>query len=190
MMLVYMLKSKKSQFWYADFLIAVLILVLISYLFISSINQLNKKQDKFQSISSDSLLISSTLMSEGYCVDDNCEGNWRNLLGNIGFVENGKVIQDNLKALISLTSTSEGYNISKILLGTRNNYIFYFEDSDDLNSKITISGETKNIYGYYKNPPITEVSQINAESYVRTTRFVYLENVNTKKIAKLVVIVW
>src|SRR3989344_2944215 len=132
MMLVYMLKSKKSQFWYADFLIAVLILVLISYLFISSINQLNKKQDKFQSISSDSLLISSTLMSEGYCVNDNCV-EWRNLLGNIGFVKEGKVIQDKLKSLISLTSTNEGYETSKILLGTRNNYIFYFEDSDTLN---------------------------------------------------------
>ena len=190
MMSAYMLKSKKSQFWYADFLIAVLILVLISYLFISSINQLNKKQDKFQSISSDSLLISSTLMSEGYCADDDCE-NWRYLLGNIGFVENGKVIQDKLKALILLTSTNDGYETSKILLGTKNNYIFYFEDSDDLNSKITISGEdNKKIYG---KSGIDEVSQINTESYVRTTRFVYLENpplINTKKIVKLVVIVW
>ena len=65
-------------------------------------------------------------MSEGYCADDDCE-NWRYLLGNIGFVENGKVIQDKLKALILLTWTNDGYETSKILLGTKNNYIFYFD---------------------------------------------------------------
>ncbi len=171
---------KKAQFWYADFLLAILILVGISFLFIRTITDLNSKQDKIQGISSDAFSISNSFMSKGYC-PSNCGPDWSNLNGNIGFVREGKVIQTNLDDLISLTSTSDGYDKSKIILGTKNNYIFYFEDN---NQKIFMSGEE--IFG---NPLIDDISKINSNSLVKVTRFVYLDT-PIKKLVRLVIIVW
>ncbi len=172
---------KKAQFWYADFLLAILILVAISFLFVTTITNLNSQQDKLQSLASDAFAISSSFMSEGYC-PSNCLSDWRDLNGRIGFVKEGKVLQNNLQDLINLVSTNSDYENSKILLGTRNNYIFYFEDNT--NTKIPIIGGDV-VYG---NPSVNYVSEINAESLVRTTRIAYLPQ--TQQIVRLIIIVW
>ena len=111
---------KKAQFWYADFLLAILILVTISFLFIRNITDLNFKQDKLQDIANDGVSISNSFMSEGYCPSNNCMNDWGSISGRIGFVKQGRVIQYKLTNLTDLTSTNKGYDISKFLLGTKN----------------------------------------------------------------------
>jgi len=186
---------KKAQFWYSDFLIAILILVGISFLFIRNITDLNSDQDKLQSLSSDSVLISNAFMSQGYCPSspNDCLTDWQQSnMGRIGLVKDSKVVQENIEALISLTSTEQGYQKSKALIGTRNNYIFYFENSDDLNTKIEIKDELGVILGtIFGNPSVNDISQINARSFIKTTRLVYLSNNdNTNRIVKLITIIW
>jgi len=178
---------KKAQFWYSDFLLAVLILIAISFLFINNITNLNSKQDKLQVLSSDGIAISNSFMSEGYCPPPrSCGSNWVNLEGRIGFVKEGRVLENNLKDLINLVRNQEGYEDSKILLGTKNNYIFFFEDE---NGKIQIQGDLGDpIYGKWD---IDDISDIQAESLVKITRIVYLDNSGiTKKLVRLVIIVW
>ncbi len=183
--------QKKAQFWYSDFLIAILILVGISFLFIRNITDLNSDQDKLQSLAADSILISNVFMSEGYCPDvpGNCLLDWtQNNKGRIGFAKDSKVIQEQVEALISLTSSEQGYQKSKALIGTRNNYIFYFENSDDLKNKILIGSNGDAIHG---NPSVNDISKINARSFIKTTRLVYLSNNDiTNRIVKLIIIIW
>src|SRR3989338_8430186 len=98
--------QKKAQFWYADFLIAILILVAVSFLFIKNITDLNSKQDKLQSITNDAIAISSFLMSEGYCPTNDCLNDWGdpfNKDGRIGFVKEGRIIKDNLEEITAET---------------------------------------------------------------------------------------
>ena len=187
--------QKKAQFWYADFLLALLILVGVSFLFITSIRDLNSSQDKIQSIVSDSNAISNSFMSEGYCPSDDCLTDWQNGNGRIGFVKDGKVIEDNLLDLIALNQDvdNNGYNMSKNLLGTRNNYIFYFEDTDADNTKIgigTMGGPLVTVSGY---PNIDDIAKISSTSLIKVSRIVYLENSEgsvTNKIVKLIIVVW
>ncbi len=184
-----MLNQKRAQFWYADFLLAILILVAISFLFIKNITDLNSKQDRLEWVANDAISISNSLMSEGYCPSNpfnTCYSDWLILTGRIGFVKQGRVIQNNLVSFIDLTQTS--YDTSKIFLGTKNNYIFYFEDENG--NKITINGIANPEKIIYGNPSVNQLSDINAESLVKITRFLYLDNNGLKKIVKLVVIAW
>ena len=177
--------QKKAQFWYADFLIAILILVAVSFLFIKNITDLNSKQDKLQSITNDAIAISSFLMSEGYCPTNNCLNDWKGDNGRIGFVKEGRIIKNNLDALrdLNLDMVNGGYEKSKILLGTKNNYIFYFKDQNDNGP-----GGYVSFYGY---PGINNLEGIKAETFVAITRFVYLETGTGKgEIIKLIIVVW
>jgi hypothetical protein len=114
-------------------------------------------------------------MSPGYC-PTNCFSDWNNTNGRIGFVYQGRVNDSRLNDFINLTSKQQGYGNSKILLGIRSNYIFYFQDNN--NSKINIVGWVKGIYG---NPSINNLSDINSDSLV---------NSGTGQITKLAIIVW
>ena len=174
--------QKKAQFWYADFLIAILILVAVSFLFIKNITDLNSKQDKLQSITNDAIAISSFLMSEGYCPDNDCLGKWELLDGRIGFVKEGRIIKNNLDDLIGLFAND--YETSKILLGTKNNYIFYFRNQNDI--------EPFGYGDFYGNPQITSLESITAETFVTITRFVYFDadGDNKGEIIKLIIVVW
>ena len=179
--------QKKAQFWYADFLIAILILVAVSFLFIKNITDLNSKQDKLQSITNDAIAISSFLMSEGYCPDD-CLSDWSdpfNKDGRIGLVKEGRIIKNNLNSLIDLVANDNGYQTSKILLGTKNNYIFYFRNQNDIEPVGYVD-----FYGYY--PKINNLEEITAETFVTITRFVYFDadGDNKGEIIKLIIVVW
>ncbi len=172
--------NEKAQFWYSDFLIAIFILAIISFLFIINIAELNSKQDNAQLITNEAISISNNFMSEGYC-PTNCYSDWINKDGRVGFVHQGRVEMDKLNDFINLVSND--YDISKILLGTKNDYVFYFENSD--NNKIRIGDSDYLVYG-----KVNDIAEINADSFIKINRFVYLPIGEKGEIVKLVVVVW
>lgn len=155
---------KKAQFWYADFLIGLLILVFISILFIKTITDLNTKEDTIQNLLNDGISISNSFMSKGYLSDQ-----WVNTQGRIGIADNGKINNidfNNLKAL--------NYKTSKTLLGVSNDYAIYIEYTDG------------SISDWYSKPGIFSISGINSDSIIKVTRFAYYNG----RLAKLVIVVW
>jgi len=72
---------KRAQFWYADFLIAVLILMIIGMLFVVSIKDLTSRNEILKDLTLEASDISSVLMTEGHgSLDD-----WNNGLELLGF---------------------------------------------------------------------------------------------------------
>ena len=181
--------QKKAQFWYADFLLALLILITISFLFVRSVSDLGSKQDQIFSLTSDAFSISNSLMSQPHCpsVPGNCTADWlTSSNGRVGFISLGKVQQENLTSFINLNRND--YEKSKLLLGTVNDYIFFFEDNNGP-IQIELYGNSSNYY--YGKPGINILADINTESLVKTTRFVYLNNNgNTRRIVRLAIVVW
>jgi hypothetical protein len=162
---------KKAQVWYTDFLIGLLILIAITFIFTRTILDLNAREDKFQELINDGLSISNSLMSEGYCASYGCGAAWnRNPpIGRLGFVKNGKVVKENFDAFINTD-----YEKTKTLLGSKNDYILYFEYNG---AKIDYNG--KYVFG-------NENGFSKAENTIKLTRVVY----NAGKIVNMIVIVF
>ena len=180
---------KKAQFWYADFLLGLFVLFIITFIFNRVIIDLNLKGDKAQELINDGNSISNSLMSPGYLGFSQWSAS--NPSGRIGLVENGKVINSKLsdfKKLLSLTGTPSGYDKSKILLGiNKNNYLMYFEDKNGN----PIADTTGNkVYGGLDD--IAKINQIGADNIVRFTRFVYYDNnVDGKgELVKMNILIW
>ena len=155
---------KKAQFWYADFLIGLLILVFISFLFIRTITDLNTKEEIIQSLLNDGLSISNSFMSKGYLSDQ-----WILSEGRIGIVDYGKIVSTDFNNLKSLD-----YQISRNLLGTSSDYAIYIEYTD---------GSTSD---WYSKPGIINIEGINSDNLVKITRFVYYNG----RLVKLIIVVW
>ena len=107
--------TKKAQFWYGDFLVAVLILMIIGVLFASSIIDLTSRNEIIKELILDASDISSVLMSEGYY----SEG-WANYQGTIGLITDYRFDPDKLNSFLEL-----GYNKQRAMLGTINNVWIY-----------------------------------------------------------------
>ena len=75
---------KRGQFWYGDFLVAVIILMIIGTLFVSSIMDITSRNEIIKDLILEASDISSTLMSEGYMT----ENEWQDGIGTIGFFTN------------------------------------------------------------------------------------------------------
>lgn len=172
---------KKSQAWYADFLIGLLILIFITFVFTTTIIDLNTKEDKLQELSNDGISVSSSLMSSAY----GSYGSWIIYppSGRLGFVKNGRIIKEDFEEFQNLVNSDEGYKNSKILLGTKNDYILYFEFNDEI-------FENK-VYG---KPGINinnnKIEGIISDNIIKITRIVYYDLDNSGKIVKMVILIF
>lgn len=161
---------KKAQVTYADFLIGLLILILITFIFTQTIINLNSREDKFQELSNDGFAISNSFMSQGYCPTNNCLNDWNNEKGRVGFVKDNRLILNNFDKFTTLLNGADGYKKSKILLGTQNDYIFYFEYNNNVISNIY--GKTNNLNG------------INTQNLIRITRILYYNLDDSGKVSE------
>ncbi len=166
---------KNSQASYADFLIGLFILILITFIFTQTIIDLNSREDKFQELINDGVSISNSFMSNGYCPTQNCIRNWDNKEGRIGFVNNGKIMKKNFDDFLKLE-----YAKTKILLGTKHDYAFYFEFDGN---KLSYNGKT--VYGKYTN-----LHEIKTENIIKINRILYYNLDNEGKIVNLVILVF
>ena len=144
---------KKAQFWYGDFLVAVLILMIIGFLFVSSIKDITSRNEIIKELIIEASDISSVLMSEGYGdVDD-----WQNGIGTIGFMTDGRFDILKFYDFISLEDKQ------RVMLGTYRNVWIYLQDR---NGNIIDSNRLQ----------IGSVNDINSNNLVHVKRFVFYEN--------------
>ena len=168
---------KKAQATYADFLIGLLVLIAITFIFTQIVIDLNSREDKFQELINDGAAISSSFMGSAYGAYG-WTGNQPT--GRLGFVRDGKVIKKDFDDYLNLLNSQNGYKKSTILLGTRNDYVFYFEfDETKLNY-----GE-REVYGKYD-----DVDEIESSNMVKITRIVYYDLDGSGRIVKLVVLIF
>ena len=170
---------KKAQFWYADFLLGLFVLFIITFVFNRVIIDLNLKEDKVQELINDGTSIANSLMSPGYLGFSQ----WANKAGRIGLVDNGKVNNNKVNDFQLLLNSNNGYDVSKFLLGTKNDYLMYFEDK---NNNII----DNKVYGGLDD--VSKINQIGAENIVRFTRFAYYDNNNDGKgeLVKMNILIW
>ena len=167
---------KKAQFWYGDFLVAVLILMIIGMLFVTSIKDITPRNEILKELILEASDISSTLMSEGYgTIND-----WNNGMGTIGLITNYKLDIGKLGNFLNLD-----YNNQRAMLGTINNVWIYLADRNG------------DIVGNYDNSDkigiqINSVSDIPAKNLVHIKRFVFWEgdDENPSDIYILGVVIW
>ena len=172
---------KKAQFWYADFVIGVLVIGFIAVLFAITIVDVPEKTGQINILSKDAAMISNLLMSPGI---DNAQ--WVNGQGKIGLVKDGKVnkmwLNDYLK-LVEQTNPGNGYQIAKSMLGTEHDFAIYFQGKKGnvFNSKA---------YGGIDEPG--QLDKLNAENIIKINRIVYFDDNNDGygQVVNMVVIVW
>lgn len=166
--------DKKAQVTYMDFLIGLLVLIVITFIFVRTIVDLNFREDKFQGLINDGVEISNSLMSSGYCPSKNCLTDWKNINGRIGIVKDGKIMEKNFADFLTLLD--KDYEKSKTLFGTKSDYVFYLAFN---NAPIT------GIYGKYEN--LNDVKGVG--NRIEINRFVYYGSGNEDgKIVKMVII--
>ena len=113
---------KKAQFWYGDFLIAVLILMVIGVLFVSSITDLTSRNEILKDLTLEASDISSVLMTEG----SGSSIDWQNRIGTVGFMANNKFDSAKFDDFLSLS-----YEKQKYMLGTFNNIGIYLKNRNN-----------------------------------------------------------
>jgi len=152
---------KKAQFWYADFLVAVMILMIIGVLFVYSIKDLTSRNEILKDLILEASDISSVLMSEGYLVigDPYETYNWDVLEGTVGFMTNNKFDIEKFDMFNLLGSEKQRY-----MLGTFNNVWIYMADS---------SGDVK---FYIPNDGYASINDIDSNNLVHIKRFVFYDN--------------
>ena len=170
---------KKAQVSYADFLIGLLILIVITFIFTITIIDLNSREDKIQELINDGSSISNSFMSPAYNKD---KWNQNPPKGRLGFVKDGKLIKEDFDTFLNLLNSQEGYKKSKILLGAKKDYVLYFEYGND-----KIRYNNIEVFGKYD-----DVKKINADNLLRINRIVYydLDGGGKGNIVKMVVLVF
>ena len=169
---------KRGQFWYGDFMVAMLVVIVLGIIFANSIVDIPQRESNLDKISDDGFTIANSLLSEGYDMP-----NWKNSNGRIGIVTNGKIDADKLNEFVSLTGTSRGYLISQFLFGTNYQYAFYFEDNE---------GAIVNQRAYGGVAKKEDLDIIDSENIFRIVRVVYLDNNKDGKgeIVRMHLVVW
>ena len=167
---------KRAQVWYTDFLIGLLILIVITFIFTRTILDLNSREDRFQELINDGSSIANSFMSPAY----NSNG-WINNppSGRLGFVRDGKIVKNDFDAFLNLLNNNN-YEKTKTLLGTRNDYVLYFEFD---NNKLSYGGRT--IYGKYD-----DLTKIKADNLIKINRVLYYDLDNNRKIVNMVILVF
>ena len=146
------LSFRRGQFWYGDFLVAVVILMIIGVLFVTSIRDLTTRNEIIKELILDASDISSTVMSEGYGTKED----WENFIGTIGFVKDYRF--NTTKFGTDFRGIS--YQNQKAMLGTFNNVWIYLQNRDGL-----IIQSSSNDY--------TKLDDIEADNIVSIKRFVF-----------------
>jgi hypothetical protein len=192
------ISKKRGQFWYADYLIGITVFMVIGFLFFRTFVDVSANNSLMEDLIDDGISISNSFMSPGYLPD---KWNLDPPDGRIGFVENGKLNSseyyddanhNNFRAMVQ---TPDGYERSKYLIGTRYDYLVYFEDENGNpidNGFLTVLGRWSTLEEFNTNA--------NAEAVVKIVRFVWvdeyetpdyrLDNLGKGRILKMVVIVW
>ena len=171
---------KRGQFWYGDFLVAVLILMIIGMLFVTSIRDITSRNEVLKELILEASDISSTLMSEGY----GTMADWNNLIGTVGLVTNYKLDKNKFYNFLNLD-----YNKQKVMLGTLNNVFIYLADRNgDIVPYHDNSDKISEALGY----PINSVSDIKSKNLVHIKRFIFYDEDGDGKgdIYTLGVVVW
>ena len=166
---------KKGQFWYGDFLVAVLILMIIGFLFVASIRDISSRNEVLKDLIIDASEISSTLMSEGTGDQDD----WNNLIGTVGLITDYKLDRTKFTNFLGLRN----YDTQKSMLGTFNNVWVYLLDRD---GNIIDHNGDKIQEGLGLEEEIEKVQDINANNLVHIKRFVFYNG----DIHTLGVVVW
>ena len=91
-----------------------------------------------------------------------------------------ELIKEDFDDYLNLLNTQDGYKKSTILLGTRNDYVFYFEFDE---TKLNYGG--KEVYGKYD-----DVDEIESSNVIKINRVVYYDLDGRGRIVKLVVLVF
>ena len=155
---------KKAQFWYGDFLIAVLILMIIGLLFVSSMMDITSRNEIIKELILDASDISAVLMSEGYRDIEQ----WREGIGTVGFITDYELNRDKFLDFIEM----DDYNIQKSLLGTYNDFWIYLKNKESIIDS--------------SNRDYNSVEDIDADNLVHIKRFVFYQG----EIHILGVVVW
>ncbi len=170
---------KRGQAFYADFLIGLLILIFITFVFTRTIIDLNSREDKLQGLINDGVSISNSIMSGAYGVYNT----WDSYppKGRLGFIREGKIIKEDFDNFLDLIKQGEeGYKKTKILLGTKNDYVLYFEYN---NNKISYGG--RDVYGKHD-----KIEDIKADNIIKIKRIAYYNLDNNGKIVNMVILVF
>src|SRR3989344_2981740 len=145
---------KRAQFWYADFLIAVLILMIIGMLFVVSIKDLTSRNEILKDLTLEASDISSVLMTEGHgSLDD-----WNNGIGTIGFITEDKFDMNKFSNFLDIKNEEQ----QRYMLGTYSKVWIYLADK---NGEIGIRHNLE----YYS------INEINADNMVHIKRFVFYD---------------
>src|SRR3989344_4086252 len=150
------LSFRKAQFWYADFLIAVMIIMIIGVLFVVSIRDLTSRNEILKDLTLEASDISSMLMTEG----TGSLQDWRNSIGTIGFITDNNFDSAKFDQFLSLNDEQQ-----RAMLGTYNNVWIYLADRN---------GEI----GLRHNLNYISVNEINADNMVHIKRFVFYDEDN------------
>ncbi len=142
---------RRAQFWYGDFLVAVLILMIIGVLFVASIRDLTSRNEILKDLTIEASDISSVLMSEG---TDPLE--WQNDIGTIGLMTDNKFDYDKFNQFLNL-----GNEKQNSMLGTYNKVWVYLEDR---NGDINVGDEN---LGY------DSINDVDSSNLVHIKRFVF-----------------
>ena len=174
LLLIFM--EKRGQFWYTDYLIGLLVFMVIGFLFFRTVVDISSNNAVMDDLVETGITISNVLMSEGYLYNQ-----WGDGEGRIGFVNNGKVNLSSYNNFTTLVSTPDNYETSKYLIGTKYDYVTYFEYENGTIIQNTVAGK------YNDLNLIT-----NAEAIIKFVRFVWYDQDgdNKGKVVKLVVEVW
>ncbi|MFH1209811.1 MAG: hypothetical protein V1663_03410 [archaeon] len=183
------ISKKRGQFWYSDYLIGIMVFMVIGFLFFRTFVDVSTSNSLMENLIDDGISISNSFMSSGYLPDY-----WDDAVpdGRIGFVDNGKLNIDFYQNFTNLIVQGD-YEKSKYLIGTRYDYIVYFEDENG--NPIENNGILM-VLGKYSS--LTELNNANADAIVKIIRFVWVDeyetpiaNPNDKgRILRMVVIVW
>ena len=173
--------TKKGQFWYADFVMGILVIAFIAVLFAKAVVDVPERESNLNIITQDAVTVANLLMSPG--VDS---ANWKNGKGKIGLVRGGKVNYQwysDFTALVESGSNQQGYQMARQLLGTKYDFAVYFKKKDG------------SVYGNRAYGGIDDIEQLQAleaENIIRAHRVVYFDGTgdNIGEMYTMVLVVW
>lgn len=150
------LKSKKSQAWGIDLMVAFSIFLMgIFVFFIYSINYLGESKEILEDLAYDGKIITNAILSQGY------PENWDETnVVKIGILNDNKINETKLEYFYNLAQNN--YEQTKSLFNTRFDY-FYFLDEDMTINSVDIEGIGK---------PGIDPDNIDAENIVKISRYV------------------
>lgn len=183
-------KRIKSQVWYTDFIIALMIFVIVLVIYYKFVVNLSEQdRSAFEELVSDSKMISSSLVSGGF------PENWTNTtVQRIGITDNNyRVMQSKVNDIERL-----GYKKTRVLFGTKFDYFASFEDRSrclvnitagfglGYNVSIINSATPKNCTIQGAQNKELNISGLNKDDIVKVTRLL----VYGDDIVRMVVHVW